>query len=107
LFTSLPLPPQSRLEGREDNCCVQSKLNCPSRFDLEGFFIEEGKREQIKKNAREPPKLLYGDYLFTFYTNSINDCNTSLVQDAMNRVSTMSIYRILFSKWYYFLLFTS
>jgi hypothetical protein len=35
------------------------------------------------------------------YTNSINDCNTSLVQDAMNRVSTMSICRILFSKWYY------
>ena len=34
-------------------------------------------------------------------TNSINDCNTSLGKDAMNRYK-WSICRILFSNWYKF-----
>ena len=35
------------------------------------------------------------------YTNSINDCNTSLDKDAMNRVSTRwPICRILLVNWY-------
>lgn len=51
-----------------------------------------------------PTKIYFHLWLiiFLYLYNSINDCNTFMSQEAMNRVSTIwFIYSIVFSNWYY------
>ena len=50
------------------------------------------------KDKGQPPPVSFNcaDLLTQTYTNSINDCNTSLGQDAMNRVSTGGLFVAFF-----------